>query len=185
MHTNDVLLQLNQTNLSLLLFQTFSARQGPYPGQVFSYINRTKNPIPVLAIPGSFTEFSGSLHPLVSNLIIPIIVSNLSFARSVSYVRISRIVSNLSIPRSPSWCRSKNVKISLHGHLCCPIQGKIKNTLLSASAIASSLDKFSVSRSRKMCVQEMRTGGKTWDPGNYFNGRSECKSLKTYQHSTI
>ena len=51
-------------NLSLLLFQTVSARQGPCPGQVFSYSNRTKNPIPVLAIPGSFMEFPGSLHPL-------------------------------------------------------------------------------------------------------------------------
>ena len=39
-------------------------RQGPCPGQVFSYSNRTKNPLPVLAIPGSFMEFPGSLHPL-------------------------------------------------------------------------------------------------------------------------
>ena len=31
---------------------------------MFSYSNRTKNPLPVLAIPGSFMEFPGSLHPL-------------------------------------------------------------------------------------------------------------------------
>ena len=55
--------QTRPGNLSLLLFQTVSARQGPCPGQVFSYSNRTKNPIPVLAIPGHFMEFRGSLHP--------------------------------------------------------------------------------------------------------------------------
>ena len=31
-----------------------AARRGPCPGQVFSYSNMTKNPIPVLAIPGTF-----------------------------------------------------------------------------------------------------------------------------------
>ena len=40
-----------------------SARQGPCPGEVFSYNNRNNNPIPGLAIPGSFMEFPGSLHP--------------------------------------------------------------------------------------------------------------------------
>ena len=49
--------------LSLLLFRTVSARLGPCPGQVFSYSNRTKNYIPVLAIPVSFMKFPGSLHP--------------------------------------------------------------------------------------------------------------------------
>ena len=39
--------------------------QGPCPGQVFSYSNRTKNTIPDLAIAGSFMEFPGSLHPLI------------------------------------------------------------------------------------------------------------------------
>ena len=40
--------------------------QGQCPRQVFSFSNRTKNPIPVLKIPGSFMEFPGSLHPLLS-----------------------------------------------------------------------------------------------------------------------
>ena len=36
------------------------------PGsQVFSYSNRTQNPILDLAIPVSFIEFPGSLHPLI------------------------------------------------------------------------------------------------------------------------
>ena len=35
----------------------------PCPGQVFSYSNRTKTPIPVLVIPGSFIEFPGFFIP--------------------------------------------------------------------------------------------------------------------------
>ena len=38
--------------LSLLLFRIVSVRQGQCPGRVSSYSNGTKNPIPVLAIPG-------------------------------------------------------------------------------------------------------------------------------------
>ena len=53
--------------LFLLPFWSVSARQGPCPGQGFSYSNRTKNRIPVLVIPGSFMEFPGSLHPLTVN----------------------------------------------------------------------------------------------------------------------
>ena len=68
MHTNDVLFLLSipkqDQEISLLLLPTVSASPGPCPGQVFSYSTRTKNPIPVLAIPGSFMEFPGSLHPL-------------------------------------------------------------------------------------------------------------------------
>ena len=45
-------------------FWTVSARQGQCPGPVFSYNNRTKKPVPVLAIPGYLIEFPGSLHPL-------------------------------------------------------------------------------------------------------------------------
>ena len=57
---------------SLLRFRTVSARRGPCPGQMFSYSNKTKNPLPVLAIPGSFIEFPGSLHPLVTeNIVYP------------------------------------------------------------------------------------------------------------------
>ena len=48
--------------------QTISARQGPCPGQVFSYSNRTNNHILVLAIPGSFMEFPDSLQPLLYSL---------------------------------------------------------------------------------------------------------------------
>ena len=48
-------------NLSLLPFPTASARQGPRPGQVFSYTNMPNKPIPVLGIPESFMEFPGSL----------------------------------------------------------------------------------------------------------------------------
>ena len=46
--------QTSPGNLSLLMFLTLSARQGPCPGHVFSYSNRSKNTFPVLAIPGSF-----------------------------------------------------------------------------------------------------------------------------------
>ena len=53
----------------LLLLPTVSARQGPCPGLVFSYSNRTKNPIPGLDIPGSFMDFPGSLLPLYINTI--------------------------------------------------------------------------------------------------------------------
>ena len=42
--------------------------QGPCPGQVFSHSNMTKNPFPDLAIPGSFMNFHGSLHPLIISL---------------------------------------------------------------------------------------------------------------------
>ena len=57
--------QTRPGNLFLLPFRTVSARQGPYPGQVFSYSNSTKNPIPVYVIPRYFMEFPSSLHPLV------------------------------------------------------------------------------------------------------------------------
>ena len=39
--------QTRQGNLFMLPFRTVSARQGPCPGNVFSYNNRTKNPVPV------------------------------------------------------------------------------------------------------------------------------------------
>ena len=54
--------QTRPGTLSQLLFRTVSARQGPFPGHVFSFSNKTKNPLPVLAIPGSFIELPGSLH---------------------------------------------------------------------------------------------------------------------------
>ena len=65
---NDFLLLLKHSqtrpgNIFLLPFWTVCARQGPCSGQVFSYNNRTKNPVP--AIPGSLMEFLGSLHPLL------------------------------------------------------------------------------------------------------------------------
>ena len=56
--------QTRPSYLSLLLFQTVSARQRPCPGQVFSYSNRTKNHITVLAIPEFLMKFPASLHPL-------------------------------------------------------------------------------------------------------------------------
>ena len=78
MHTNEVLFLLSigkqdqEISPCMLLFQTVSARQGPWPGQVFSYSNRTKTSIPVLPIPGSFMEFPGSLHhlPLLLTIIL-------------------------------------------------------------------------------------------------------------------
>ena len=72
MHVIDFLLRLpakhSQTrpeNLSLLPLQ---GSQGPCPGQVFSYSNWTENPIPVLAIPGTFIEFPGSLRQLMDQV---------------------------------------------------------------------------------------------------------------------
>ena len=54
MHINDVLF------LQRILKQDSRSRlslQRPCPGQMFSYSNRTKNPIPVFAIPGYLMEF--------------------------------------------------------------------------------------------------------------------------------
>ena len=64
MHINDItfLLTIPKQDREL---RTVFARQGPSPGQVFSYSNRINNLIPDLAIPGSFMEFPGSLHPLI------------------------------------------------------------------------------------------------------------------------
>ena len=67
-HINDVLFLLRilkqDKDISPCSCPDCLARQGPCPGQVISYNNRTKNPIPILAIPGSFMKFPGSLHHL-------------------------------------------------------------------------------------------------------------------------